>query len=297
MRERNPFRFDQADRERRLWRVYRKAAERAMRFALQPGDHDDEHKIARSRRAEARLVVCRNKLAENYLPLVHRAAQKLAHRVPNCVQVEDLVSEGLFGLMHAIADYEPETAGGTRFTTYAPYRIVSAMRDYLRSLDESPRLMRHRARKVAHTREQYFQQHGRQPTDEEVGQLLGLDDDALQRWLRDARMPQMSSLHAPARSQHDGERPSDHATLFPDTKAPDPSREVMRRSVREHLLRRFSRAERLIVVLYYTERMSMREIGVTLSLSESRVSQMMSSIRQRLKVMTHGDDNHLAASA
>jgi RNA polymerase sigma factor for flagellar operon FliA len=282
------------DQEGRLWRTYWRALARAQAVALVAGQpvHDDA--VERSRRAEQRLVRCRNFIAEHYLHLVHREANRLADRLPAMVQVEDLVSEGLFGLMRAIGNYKPETAGGTRFTTYAPYCINSAMRDYLRAIDPTPRLMRQRSRKVAEARDRFYRTNGRMPTDQELGQHLNLKGEALKRWLRDAKLPSMSSLHAPRASLGD-QRPTDHAALVPDTRAANPAREALRGTIKEWLLRRLNPSERLSVLLYYGEGMTMKEIGVTLDLSESRVSQMMTSIRARMKAMTagHDDDLHL----
>ncbi len=292
MMERTP----RADQEGRLWRAYRRATAQSRAVQLVAGEPVDDAAVERSRRAELRLVRCRNLLAEHYLPLVHREANRLADRVPSTVQVDDLVSEGLFGLMKAIGDYKPETAGGTRFTTYAPYRINSAMRDYLRSIDPTPRLMRQRARKVADARVRFYQEHGRIPSDEELGHGLNLKGEALKRWLRDARLPGMSSLQAPRAGRGDG-RPDDHAALVPDHAAPNPAKQALRGAVKDWLLRRLDRAERLTVILYYTEGLTMREIGAVLDLSESRVSQMMTSIRARVKAMAGGDQDDLAISA
>ena len=222
----------------------------------------------------------RNYLIEKYYALVRYNAERVYSRLPDEVDIEDLVSAGLFGLMDAIHAFDLER--GVKFETYCAQRIRGAILDELRSMDWVPRLVRHRTSRVEQAKERLRMSLGRTPTDEEVSSELGVDDEEVKKILRDGSAVSTTSLNR-QRYQSDGNREVREIDVLEDATQMDPLSEIQRRDLKGLLTKGLSRAERLIVILYYYEQMTMKEIGATLDLSESRVSQMHSSILARLK--------------
>ncbi len=222
----------------------------------------------------------RNYLIEKYYALVRYNAERVYTRLPDEVDVEDLVSAGLFGLMDAINAFDLDR--GVKFETYCAQRIRGAILDELRSMDWVPRLVRHRTSRVEQARGKLEMALGRKPTEEEISGALGVDEEEVKKILKDGSAVSMSSLNR-QRYQSDGNREVTEIDVLEDGTQLDPLSELQRRDLKNLLTKGLSRAERLIVLLYYFEQMTMKEIGATLDLSESRVSQMHSSILARLK--------------
>ncbi len=222
----------------------------------------------------------RNYLIEKYYPLVRYNAERVYSRLPDEVDIEDLVSAGLFGLMDAIHAFDLDR--GVKFETYCAQRIRGAILDELRSMDWVPRLVRHRTSKVEQARERLKMSLGRKPTEIEISNELGVDEEEVKKILRDGSAVSTTSLNR-QRYQSDGNREVCEIDVLQDGSQMDPLSEIQRRDLKGLLTKGLSRAERLIVILYYYEQMTMKEIGATLDLSESRVSQMHSSILARLK--------------
>jgi len=222
----------------------------------------------------------RNYFVERFLPLVRYNAERIYARLPDEVDIEDLMSAGLFGLMDAIDAFDLER--GVKFETYCAPRIRGAILDELRSMDWVPRLVRHRTAKVDQARTSLTAQLGRKPTAQEIAGRLGVDEEEYRKLERDSSAVGLVSLNRRCR-QSDGSRELREIDVINDETQSDPLSETQRRDLRDLVTKGLSRAERLIVVLYYYEQMTMKEIGATLDLSESRVSQMHSSILARLK--------------
>ncbi|MBN8645956.1 MAG: FliA/WhiG family RNA polymerase sigma factor [Planctomycetes bacterium] len=222
----------------------------------------------------------RNFFMEKFLPLVRYNAERIYTRLPDEVDIEDLMSAGLFGLMDAIDAFDLDR--GVKFETYCAPRIRGAILDELRSMDWVPRLVRHRTGKVEQTRQKIEMETGRAATEEEISTRLGVDAEEVKKILKDGSAVSISSLNR-QRYQSDGSREVREIDVIEDETTSNPLSEIQRRDLKELLGKGLSRAERLIIVLYYYEEMTMKEIGATLDLSESRVSQMHSSILARLK--------------
>lgn len=226
----------------------------------------------------------RNLLMERYRDIVRYAAERLHAKLPDKVELDDLISAGIFGLMDAIDAFDP--ARGVKFETYCSARIKGSILDELRSMDWVPRLVRaraHRLSKATHSLETYL---GRKPTEEEVADELGLDMVEFTRLQRDATAVGQVSLNTKY-TDSDGEKDVREIDIIKDERSEDPVIEAQKRDLKNLLTKGLTRAERLIIVLYYYEEMTMKEIGATLDLSESRVSQMHSSIIDRLKAQMH----------
>lgn len=222
----------------------------------------------------------RNYLMEKYLHLVRFNAERIYTRLPDEVDVEDLMSAGLFGLMDAIDGFDPDRA--VKFETYCAQRIRGAILDELRSMDWVPRLVRHRTGKVEEARRRIEAETGQRATDDQVAARLKIDPTEFEKYLRDSDARSVTSLSR-AFNPGDGGRELREIDVIRDETQSDPVHLTQRRDLKDLITKGLSRAERLIVILYYYENMTMKEIGATLDLSESRVSQMHSSILLRLK--------------
>jgi RNA polymerase sigma factor for flagellar operon FliA len=222
----------------------------------------------------------RNYLMEKFLPLVRYNAERIYTRLPDEVDIEDLMSAGLFGLMDAIDAFDLERK--VKFETYCAPRIRGAILDELRSMDWVPRLVRHRTAKFEQARQQIELETGQAATQQQVAERLGLQGEDLEKLLRDGQPVGTTSLDR-RRFPADSGREVRELDVVKDERQSNPLNDLQRRDLKELITKGLNRAERLIIILYYYEGMTMKEIGATLDLSESRVSQMHSSILARLK--------------
>jgi RNA polymerase sigma factor for flagellar operon FliA len=201
-------------------------------------------------------------------------------KLPQNVEVEDLYSAGIFGLMDAIDGYDLER--GVKFETYCTTRIRGAILDSLRALDWVPRIVRNKAHRIDATWRELEVELGRTPTDLEMAEKLELSLDQYEEMLREASAVTMVSLTE--QSSDDGDSKSlRKIDILEDKRGVLPEDEVLKKEITEFITKYLSRKERLIVVLYYFEDMTMREIGASLDLSESRVCQLHSRIVARLR--------------
>ena len=234
---------------------------------------------------ENRDEALRNYFVEKFLHLVRYNAERLYARLPDEVDIEDLMSAGLFGLMDAIYYFDPDhlvNGRPVKFETYSATRIRGAILDELRSMDWVPRLVRQRSSKVEAARQQIQMREGRKATDQEISDHLGVDDEEFEKLTRDSSAVGVTSITRRC-FPSDGSRELREIDVIKDDHQSDPVIDTQRKDLRDLITKGLTRAERLIVILYYYESMTMKEIGATLDLSESRVSQMHSSIVARLK--------------
>lgn len=236
----------------------------------------------------------RNQLMVYYLPLVRYNAERIHTKLPDEVDVEDLMSAGVFGLMDAIDAFDLER--GVKFETYCAPRIRGAVLDELRSMDWVPRLVRSRSSQMEQARKAFEMEHGRKPTDDELCERLGVDSEEFSKIRKDAGAVQTVSLSRKW-FETDSNKDVREIDVLKDNRQANPLSVVQKRDLKDMVTKGLSRAERLIVVLYYYEEMTMKEIGVTLDLSESRVSQMHSSILARLKAQLQHRSKELVAEA
>ena len=222
----------------------------------------------------------RNRLMENYLPIVKYAASRLYAKLPDEVEIDDLVSAGIFGMMDALKAFDPDR--GVKFETYCAPRVRGAILDELRAMDWVPRLVRSRAHKLNRAVASLQTTLGRHPTDKELTKELKLPKKEFEKLRRDARAVGLVSLSRKW-FETDSHKDVREIDVLEDRRSENPFRVAQRKDLKDLVTRGLSRAERLIVILYYFEEMTMKEIGETLDLSESRVSQMHSSILTRLR--------------
>lgn len=233
----------------------------------------------------------RNQLMEYYRPLVRHTAERLHSKLPGKVELDDLISAGIFGLMDAIDAFDPER--GVKFETYCSPRVRGSILDELRSMDWVPRLVRARASQLSKATQSLETHLGRRPNDKEIAKQLGINKTEFKRLQKDANAISQVSLDN-RYSDNDGEKEIREIDIIRDDRSQDPLTEAQKRDLKSLLTKGLTRAERLIVVLYYYEEMTMKEIGATLDLSESRVSQMHSSIVARLKAQMNSRKKEFA---
>jgi RNA polymerase sigma factor for flagellar operon FliA len=222
----------------------------------------------------------RNRLVENYLPLVRYNGERIWSRLPEGVELDDLISAGVFGLMDAIEAFD--LTRGVKFETYCVPRIRGAMLDELRTMDWVPRLVRSKASKLNEAMKTLEARLGRQPTETELAEHLEISVPELEKMITEANAVNLISLNKKW-YETDSYKDVREIDILEDKKGEDPTRRIQKNDLMRLVTKGLNRNERLIIILYYYEELTMKEIGATLDLSESRVSQMHSSIVQRLQ--------------
>lgn len=222
----------------------------------------------------------RNRLVELYLPLVRYNGERIWSRLPDGVELDDLISAGVFGLMDAIDAFD--LSRGVKFETYCVPRIRGAMLDELRTMDWVPRLVRSKASKLNEAIKTLEARFGRTPNENELAEELAISVEELEKMILDASAVNLISLNKKW-YETDSYKDVREIDILEDKKGEDPTRRIQKHDLMRLVTKGLNRNERLIIILYYYEELTMKEIGATLDLSESRVSQMHSSIVQRLQ--------------
>lgn len=225
-------------------------------------------------------IESRNILIEHYLPLVKYTAQRLGSRFPKSIELDDLYSAGIMGLIGAIERYDPSRPNA--FESYCVQRIQGAILDDIRREDWVPRLVRSRAHILGAMIQRLDCLYGRYPTDQELAEALEMEMEEFYNFQRDANICCLLSLDA---NLSDGSSDTKFSGMdyIAELDSDNPSNEVNRRDLWDYVKRGFSRQEQNILILYYLKGMTMREIGETLGKSESRISQLHTSIIVRLR--------------
>jgi RNA polymerase sigma factor FliA len=222
----------------------------------------------------------RNALIERFLPLVRYNAERVWSKLPDGVDLNDLMSAGVFGLIDAIEAFDLDR--GVKFETYCVPRIRGAMLDELRTMDWVPRLVRSKASKMEAARKEAEAELGRPPSDTEISRKMGLPVEEFEKLKSEASAVNLVSLNKKW-YETDSYKDVREIDIIEDSKGEDPTKGIQKRDLMKLVTKGLNRNERLIIILYYYEELTMKEIGTTLGLSESRVSQMHSSIVNRLK--------------
>lgn len=229
---------------------------------------------------ETRESGAREALVERYLPLVRMVAGRLSLGLPNQVEVDDLESFGLFGLLEAMERFDPSR--GIKFETYAGVRIRGSIIDGLRAESWAPAL-RQKAKQIDEVANRLENQLGRDPTEDEVAEGLGLTRQELQRRRGEVSAALLVSLDDVLPGDEDGLTMGERLT---DHESPDPESEALfgeRREILAKAIETLTEKERLVVTLFYFEGLTAKEIAMVLSLSVARISQLHSKALLRLR--------------
>jgi RNA polymerase sigma factor for flagellar operon FliA len=233
----------------------------------------------------------KEQLVSRYAPLVKRIAYHLMAKLPASVLADDLIQNGMLGLLDAIGRYEEGM--GAQFETYAVQRVRGAMLDGLRENDWMPRGVRREMRRVEGAIQKLEHSNGRPPSETELAAALEMPLADYQKLLQDARGHQL--IYLEDLSAGDDENYLDRNLAGP---APDPLEALEDAGVRRALVKAIENLperEKMMMALYYEEDLNLREIGEVLGVTESRVCQLHSQAIARLRAsVTGGDDKPLA---
>jgi RNA polymerase sigma factor for flagellar operon FliA len=224
----------------------------------------------------------RDEILTRHLPLVKQVVQRLAVRKPPHIDIDDLVSWGIVGLLDAIKKYDPGKEAS--FATYAQFRIRGAILDHLRSLDWVPRSVRQKASLLEKTCRQLENALGRPPNEEEIAGALGVGLKEYQGLL--SKVGEMSLFSLEDLGFGTGEERLEVGVHVETSNGNDPLATLLtqeRIDIVADAIGRLPERERLVVTLYYHEELTMKEVGAVLGLTESRVSQVHSQAMLRLR--------------
>jgi RNA polymerase sigma factor for flagellar operon FliA len=229
-------------------------------------------------------VELRNRLIEQYMPLVRNRGERIWSRLPEGVELDDLISAGTFGLMDAINAFDLER--GVRFETFCIPRIQGAMLDELRAMDWVPRLVRSKASKINEAYKVLECKLARKPSDDEMAEHLQVSVPEFEKMLTETHGVNLTSLDKKW-FETDSYKDVREIDILADKRGEDPTERLRKAEMMRAFTKGLTKNERLIIILYYFEEMTMKEIGMTLELSESRVSQMHSTIVDRMRKLLH----------
>ncbi len=235
----------------------------------------------------------RDRLVVEYAPLIKYIAQKIAARLPTNIELDDLISSGVIGLMDAIEKYD--ASRDNKFKTYAEFRIRGAILDELRAQDWVPRSVREKAKTLERCYSRIEQQKGRQATDEEVCADLGISQNEYHEMLNQVRSVSLLSFDDVQNFSKADKRALHGLGDQANSKAPTPYSEVTHASLKKMIseaINDLPEKQRLVLSLYYYEDLNLKEIGRVLDVTESRVSQLHTQaiIRLKSKLRNHWDE-------
>ena len=233
---------------------------------------------------EKKDVAARDRLVLSYAPMVKYLACRKVRELPAHCELDDLVSCGLLALIAAVDRFDPEK--GATFEQYAWTRVSGAIMDELRRQDWAPRSLRRSGRAIERARDEWQSRNGRLPSDDELANELETSVDDLRDSLEGLARADLLSLNTPARGYEESMPVEVGDTLEAPAGLHDPEMATLageRSSVLQEAISSLSEREQQILVMLYVRHMQGAEIGRALGVSESRVSQILSSIRRTLK--------------
>jgi RNA polymerase sigma factor FliA len=244
-----------------------------------------QERSAEGEMLESTTATERDMLLMEHLPTVRYLARRIHERLPQHVELDDLVSAGVVGLIDAFSKFDHNKK--VQFKSYAQFRIRGAILDSLRTLDWSPRELRRKGRAVEEAIRSVTQRVGRAPSEQEIATEMELSLNDYQALLGDLKGLEIGSLHM-ERSEDSGD---EELAYIPGSPEEDPLFRCLKGEMKQRLtdaIDELPEKERMVLTLYYYEELTMREIGLTLGVVESRVSQIHSSAVLRLRTALAG---------
>lgn len=231
--------------------------------------------------ANTRSPEIREKIILEYAPLVKVVAGRLSMYLGYNVEYEDLVSYGIFGLIDAIDKFD--CLKDVKFETYASLRIRGAILDQIRKMDWIPRTIRQKQKRIDAAIKEIETQYGRSATDEEIARILGISDEEYLDWQSQMKITNVVSLNEflEQGSEVPNEAGSTKSAAF------DSPEEILERDELKKMLTQalelLTEKERKVIVLYYYEDLTLKEISNILEVSESRISQLHTRALQKMR--------------
>ena len=221
----------------------------------------------------------REKLILEYAPLVKLVAGRLSMYLGYNVEYEDLVSYGIFGLIDAIDKFDSMKA--VKFETYASLRIRGAILDQIRKMDWIPRTIRQKQKKIDSAMKEIEQDTGRMATDEEIAKKLGITDDDYLGWQSQMKITGLVSLDEFLESGTESIPQQGNHHRFESPEEVIEKTEL--KKTLELALELLTEKEKKVILLYYYEDLTLKEISNVLEVSESRISQLHTRALQKMK--------------
>ena len=230
----------------------------------------------------------RDNLIIEHAALVDKIAKRIVYRLPPNVELDDLKSAGFIGLIDAIEKYSDDK--GTPFKVYAEIRIRGAIMDELRAQDWVPRSVRDRHQRLQEAERALQEKLDRKPSDQELAEAIEISVDDLKKMRQRSEIKSLLSLEdlKPNKNQEGASR--DVLEMLSDPNQMTPEAELARSdefAMLDKVMLQLKEKQRIVLRLYYFEDMKLKEIGVHLNITESRVSQILSEALAKLKVMMH----------
>jgi RNA polymerase sigma factor for flagellar operon FliA len=241
-----------------------------------------DHLWKEYRQGQSKVV--KDKLLVEYAHLVKYIVYRLAVNLPSSVDRDDLISSGTLGLIKAVETFEPER--GFKFETYAGHKIRGAILDELRALDWVPRSVRQKARELQKVYSKLENEFGRMPYDDEVCKELGVSIDEFENMLSDVSPATLVSLEEAMPDRGSDSKEIKLIDTIEDPGSDNPLKELSFIEVKNILkesIENLPEKEKLVIALYHYEELTLKEIGVVLDISESRVSQIHSKCILKLR--------------
>jgi RNA polymerase sigma factor for flagellar operon FliA len=218
-----------------------------------------------------------------YAPLIKYIAQKIAARLPSNIELDDLISCGVIGLMDAIEKFDPTR--DNKFKTYAEFRIRGSILDELRAQDWVPRSVREKAKLVERTYARLEGNLGRPATDEEMSKELNMSQNEFYDLLNKAKSISLLNIDDSATFNRGDKRLM--ANLMENSRSSNPFNAVSFKNSRDKIkegIKSLAEKQRLVLSLYYYEDLNLKEIGQVLDVTESRVSQLHTQAIMKLRI-------------
>jgi RNA polymerase sigma factor for flagellar operon FliA len=239
----------------------------------------------------------RNNLVMQEISQVYYIASRIRERLPQHVELEDLVNAGVIGLLEASRNFD--SSKNSQFKTFAKFRIRGAILDSLRESDWGSRSLRRRGREITDATARLEGRLGRHPIESEIAAEMNLETDHLRRIIAQIDGLYVAGQHATVSG--DRSDPMDVIESAPNLDDPDPFDLCLQGEVKAHLaeaISQLSEREQLILSLYYREELTMKEISEVVGVALSRVSQIRQGSMKKLKVLlAHLNDRPAATDA
>jgi RNA polymerase sigma factor FliA len=233
---------------------------------------------------ESGSKVAKDKLLVEYAHLVKYVVGRIAINLPASVSRDDLTSAGILGLIKAVETFEPER--GFKFETYAGHKVRGAVLDELRALDWVPRSVRQKSRELQRTYAKLENELGRMPYDDEVCEAMGVTQQEFEDILSDVAPTTIISLEEAMPDRSTDAKELRIIDTIEDPGGDNPLRELGFNEVKTILketIANLPEKEKLVIALYHYEELTLKEIGVVMDISESRVSQIHSKAILKLR--------------